>query len=224
MAKPEHRSGDPGLVTPRLPEVSRILRGEWDTIDWRVAQSGVPVIVFVVLNQFGSAHLAIGASFAASVWVILNNRDSGVIRALALMGFVVVTGSAVVGLLANSAKAFAAQNIVGDFLVASVGVGSVLIGRPLVGAVARETIPALRSLLDLQHRAFVYLTLGFVAINIFTGIVRIFLLDALSTNEYVLVSRLVGFPLTGAFFVVSYLTIKRAAVALAPGMPSEPIV
>ena len=212
MALPEEQP-EPDLASPRMPEVSHILKGDLNEIDWRVAEAGLPVLVFLVLNVIGPAQLAIGASFAASVSVFLRNRDSGVIRALAIMGFLVVTGSAIVGLAADSTKAFAAQNIVSDFLVAVVGVGSIAIGRPLVGAVARESIPALRSLLDVRHRTFIYLTLGFVALNIVTGVIRIFLLDALSTNEYVLASRAVGFPLSAAFFVASYFAVKRAAAA-----------
>ncbi len=202
--------------SPNLPEFTRILQGDFSAVDWRIFWSGLPLIVFLVLNWFWPEGLwrtqvAIVASFAASAWVFVNNRDSGVIRTLAVMGFVVVAGSTVVGLALNSAKAFVAQNIVSDFLVAAVCLGSVAIGRPLVGAVARESIPALRTLMAPRHRVFVALTLTFMALNIFTGVFRIFLLDAFEANEYLLVSRITGFPLTMGFFLACYFSIKRAA-------------
>lgn len=212
MALPEEQP-EPDLARPHIPEVSRILRGDLDAIDWRVAEAGVPVILFLILNFIAPAQVAIGASFAASAVVFLRNRDSGIIRVLAIMGFVVITGSAIVGLATESRKAFAAQNIVSDFLVATVALGSIAIGRPLVGAIARQTLPALRSLLDIRHRTFVYLTLGLVALNVFTGVVRIFMIDALSTNEYVVLSRAVGFPFSAVFAAASYFFVKRAATA-----------
>ena len=200
---------------PNLPDFRKLAQGDFSAVDWRIFWSLLPLVVFLVLNSFWPEDLwrtqvAIVASFAASTWVFAINRDSGVIRFITVLGFVVVAGSAVVGLVADSAKAFAAQNIYSDFLVAVVCLTSVVIGRPLVGAVARESIPALRTLMDPKHRLFVVLTLVFMAYNIGTGIFRIFLLGEFSANEYVLVSRVTS-PISIAFFLACYFTIKRAA-------------
>ena len=221
MALPEEHP-EPDLPGPQLPKVSRVLQGDLEAIDWRIAEAGAPVFLFLILNFIAPAQVAIGVSFAASVWVFLRNRDSGVIRVLAILGFAVITGSAIVGLATESTKAFAAQNIVSDFAVSAVGLGSIAIGRPLVGAVARQTLPALRALLDVSHPTFVYLTVGFVALNLFTGVVRIFMLDALSTNEYVVLSRLISYPLTAVFTVASFYFVRRAAAAQSPGEAAEP--
>lgn len=201
--------------TPNLPDFRKLAHGDFSAVDWRIFWSLLPLVVFLVLNSFWPEDLwrtqvAIVASFAASTWVFAINRDSGVIRFITVLGFVVVAGSAVVGLVADSAKAFAAQNIYSDFLVAAVCLASVVIGKPLVGAVARESIPALRTLMDPKHRLFVVLTLVFMAYNIGTGIFRIFLLGEFSANEYVIVSRVTS-PISIAFFLASYFTIKRAA-------------
>lgn len=204
-------------VAPNLPNFRKLMQGDFSAVDWRIFWSGLPLIVFLALNAFWPEDLwrtqvAIVASFAASTWVFATNRDSGVIRFITVLGFVVVAGSAVVGLAADSAKAFAAQNIYSDFLVAAVCLGSIAIGKPLVGAVARESIPALRPLMDPRHRLFVILTLVFMAYNIGTGIFRIFLLVEFefSANEYVIVSRVTS-PISIAFFLACYFTIKRAA-------------
>lgn len=213
-----NRPDEPPEATPdapNLPNFRKLMQGDFSAVDWRIFWSGLPLIVFLVLNSFWPEDLwrtqvAIVASFAASTWVFATNRDSGVIRFITVLGFVVVAGSAVVGLAADSAKAFAAQNIYSDFLVAAVCLASVAIGKPLVGAVARESIPALRPLMDPRHRLFVILTLVFMAYNIGTGIFRIFLLGEFSANEYVIVSRITS-PISIAFFLACYFTIKRAA-------------
>lgn len=205
------RALHPQHEEPRLPEIRRLLAGEFDTVDWRATQSLLPVIAFLVLNEVSTAHVAILGSFLASAFVFYTNRDRGVIRALAIMAFVVIAGSAATGLVANSAKAFAAQNIVSDFTIALVGIGSVVWGKPLVGAVARDTIPALRTLIEPQHRTFTYLTLCFAGIQIFTGVVRIFMLDGMGASEYTLMSRVMGLPLSIFFYALCYFAIKRVA-------------
>ena len=201
--------------TPNLPDFRKLAQGDFSAVDWRIFWSLLPLVVFLVLNSFWPEDLwrtqvAIVASFAASTWVFAINRDSGVIRFITVLGFIVVAGSAVVGLVADSAKAFAAQNIYSDFLVAAVCLASVVMGKPLVGAVARESIPALRTLMEPRHRVFVILTLVFMTYNIGTGIFRIFLLGEFSANEYVLVSRVTS-PISLAFFLACYFMIKRAA-------------
>tara|TARA_Y100000590_G_scaffold219393_1_gene248490 strand:+ start:187 stop:885 length:699 start_codon:yes stop_codon:yes gene_type:complete len=200
---------------PRLPEFRHLLQGDFSAIDWRIFWSALPLVVFLLSNSFWPEDLwrtqvAIVASFVASAWVFAKNRDSGVIRVITVLGFVVVAGSAAVGLAVNSAKAFAAQNIASDFLIAAVCIGSVVIGKPLVGAVARESIPALRPLMKPEHRVFIYLTLVFMAYNIGTGIFRIFLLGEFSANEYVIISRITS-PISLAFFLACYFTIRKAA-------------
>ena len=201
--------------TPNLPDFRKLAQGDFSAVDWRIFWSLLPLVVFLVLNSFWPEDLwrtqvAIVASFAASTWVFAINRDSGVIRFITVLGFIVVAGSAVVGLVADSAKAFAAQNIYSDFLVAAVCLASVVIGKPLVGAVARESIPALRTLMEPRHRVFVILTLVFMTYNVGTGIFRIFLLGEFSANEYVIVSRVTS-PISLAFFLACYFMIKRAA-------------
>ena len=201
--------------TPNLPDFRKLAQGDFSAVDWRIFWSLLPLVVFLVLNSFWPEDLwrtqvAIVASFAASTWVFAINRDSGVIRFITVLGFIVVAGSAVVGLVADSAKAFAAQNIYSDFLVAAVCLASVVMGKPLVGAVARESIPALRTLMEPRHRVFVILTLVFMTYNVGTGIFRIFLLGEFSANEYVIVSRVTS-PISLAFFLACYFMIKRAA-------------
>ena len=210
--------------SPNLPEFTRFLRGDFSGVDWRIFWTALPVVVFLVLNTFWPEDLwrtqvAIVGSFLSSAYVFATNRDSGVIRALVVLGFLIVAGSAAFGLAINSAKAFAAQNIFTDFIMAAISLGSVLAGKPLVGAVARQGVPALRTLMDPKHRVFVYLTLTFMAINIFTGIFRIFLLGEFNATEYVLISRATGLPFSIGFLIACYFSIKRTA-GVAVRLPS----
>lgn len=210
--------------TPNLPEFTRFLRGDFSGVDWRIFWTGLPVVVFLILNTLWPEDLwrtqvAIVGSFLASAYVFFTNQDSGVIRSLVVLGFLIVAGSAAFGLAINSAKAFAAQNIFTDFIMAGISLGSVLIGKPLVGAVARQGVPALRTLMDPKHRVFVYLTLTFMAINIVTGIFRIFLLGEFNATEYTLISRATGLPFSVGFLIACYFSIKRTA-GVAVRMPS----
>ena len=80
---------------PNLPEFTRFLHGDFSGVDWRIFWTALPVVVFLVLNTFWPEDLwqtqvAIVASFVASAWVFATNRDSGVIRALVVLGFAIV--------------------------------------------------------------------------------------------------------------------------------------
>jgi intracellular septation protein A len=184
--------------------------------DFRVFEGFLPVLVFFVANRMGPAEVAIGLSFATAVVVFARNKSSGIIRALSVLGFVIVTASAVAGIVASSDKVFVAQNIVSDFAFVIIMMGSVLIGRPLIGAIARELVPGIRPVMAVNDPAFVVLTLVNGAINLGTGVARIFMLDAMSADTYAIVSRVAFIPLNIAFFVLCYALIARRAIAIWP--------
>jgi intracellular septation protein A len=197
----------------------------WEYIrpDFRVLEGGIPALAFLVVNSFWDARAAIAISFAASIVVFVRNRSSGVIRFLSILSFGIVAGSAVVGLVLGSDRAFVAQNLISDFVIAVVMVTSVLIHRPLVGAVSRQLVPAIQPVMELDHGAFRTLTLVSAGLNIFTGVIRIFMLDALSANAYVILSRVVFIPLNIAFYVLCYVMISRVAIRIWPAdMPPPP--
>lgn len=178
-------------------------------INSAVFEGALPVLVFWLLNQVADPRIAIAASFATAVAVFIRNRDSGVIRFLSTIGFTVVAVSAVVGLIFESDKAFAAQNIVSDFLTVPLGVGTILVGRPLVGMITRELVPAIRPYMAVTHSTFVWLTLISVVINASTGVMRWYMLEALSTNDYVILSRILGIPFNIAYFGGAFLWIRH---------------
>jgi hypothetical protein len=66
----------------------------------------------------------------------------------------------------------------------------------------------------------VQLTLTSAAINLGEGVVRIFLLIALSDNAYVILSRVLFIPLSIGFYVLCYALVNREAIRIWPeGMP-----
>lgn len=190
--------------------------------DFRVLAGILPSVVFLMLNSAMSTQLAIAVSFVVSAGVFFLNPGRGVIRALTIISFTVVFASAAVGLAFDSGKAFVAQNMVGDFLIAAIFLGSVLIRRPMIGAISREMVPAIKPVMALDHAVFVKLTLINVGVNLVSGIARLFLLDALTENQYVIASRALGFPLGVAFFLYAYREITRVAIRIWPADTPPP--
>lgn len=174
-----------------------------------IAEGALPVIVFWLLNLVADPRIAIAGSFVTAVIVFIRNSDSGVIRFLSAVSFTIVAGSAVVGLVLDSDKAFAAQNIVSDFSTVPLGIGTIIAGRPLVGMITRELVPAVRPFLAENHRTFIWLTLIVVGINVVTGFIRWYMLGELSTNNYVVLSRVLGLPFNFVYFTLCYVWIRR---------------
>jgi hypothetical protein len=190
--------------------------------DLRVLAGILPSVAFLVLNSLMSTQLAIVVSFVVSAGVFFLNPGRGVIRALTVISFTVVLASAVVGLAFDSGKAFVAQNMVGDFLISAIFLGSVLMHRPMIGAIAREMVPAIKPVMALDHAVFVKLTLINVGLNLVSGFARLFLLDALTENQYVIASRVLGFPLGVGFFLYAYREITRVAIRIWPADAPPP--
>lgn len=199
----------------------RIRRGHLRP-DFRVFLGVVPPVAFLAGNYLWSTQVAITVAFVASAIVFVSNPGSGVIRALAVISFVVVAASTVAGLVSGSGKVFVAQNLIGDFLIAAIVLGSVVVHRPMIGAIAREMVPSMKPVMPIDHAVFVRLTLISVAVNLFSGVARAFLLDALSENAYVIASRALGFPLGVAFFLYAYREITRTAIAIWPADAPPP--
>ncbi|MEX2227128.1 MAG: hypothetical protein WEB52_11845 [Dehalococcoidia bacterium] len=213
----------PATNEPEFDDMSedRMRRG-YLRPDFHVFVGILPTVAFLVLNSVTSTQIAIAVSFLVSAVVVVRYPGNGVIRALTIISFTVVFVSAVVGLVFDSGKAFVAQNLIDDFLISAIFLGSVLIGRPMIGAIAREMVPAIKPVMPIDHAVFVKLTLINVGVNLVTGVGRLFLLDALTENQYVVASRALGFPLFLAFFIYAYREITRVAIRIWPADAAPP--
>ena len=181
-------------------------------VDPAVWWSILPVFVFWGTRQIASSQIAIGAGFATAVVVFYLNRKrkKGILSWIALGGLVIVSGSAIAGLVLDSEKAYLANDPVGDAITVLVALGSVLIGKPIIGLLAVEVFPRLTRYLQYGDRVFVQITLMLAAKDLTTGVARVFLLDALDTDGYLIFSRVVSWPINAVFFYLAYRMIQRA--------------
>ena len=173
--------------------------------------SVLPVAVFWIVRRIAETQIAIGMGFATSLIVFRYTRRQGVIGYLAIGGIVVVGGAALVGLVLDSDKAFLANDPVNDFIGVALFLGSVAIRRPLVGLIACEIFPKLTALVEPKHRVFYVLTVLWAVQNLGTGIIRIFLLEELSVDGYILWSRVITWPIALALFALSAYMVGRVA-------------
>ena len=169
-----------------------------------------PIAAFLLVDRLADTRWAIGAGVAAAVIVFWRTRRSGLVGYLAVGGIVIVGGAGVVGIIVDSDKAFFASDAIGDLLWTAAFLVSVLLGRPLMGLLVREIFPGVRDWVPERHRVFVALSLAWAAQNVTTAVIRIVLLDALSTQAYLLWSRVATWPLTIGLFALSYYFIARA--------------
>ena len=129
-------------------------------MNYRIMASGIPVAVFYLLTRVSDPWVAVLGGFIASAIVFYYNRKDRLIGLLAAFGFVVVFVSSVVGVVINSEKAYLAAGPVGDFLFVPLYLGSVLIGKPLIGGIARELMPKYVGHMPINAPVFMWLTLA----------------------------------------------------------------
>ena len=114
------------------------------------------------------------------------------------------------GIILDSDKAFFASDAIADFLWTGAFLGSVLIGRPLMGVFVREMFPGVKDWISERHQVFITLSLAWAVQNVVTAVIRLILLDSLSTDSYILWSRVATWPLNIGLFAISYYLVWRA--------------
>jgi len=180
-------------------------------VNLKILASGIPIAVFFALTRVAPPWVAIVGGFAASTLVFFLNRRDGLIRQLTLFAFACVGASALIGVIFGSEKAYLASGPVSDFLFVPWYLGSVFLGRPLIGAISHEILPNVATRVPLQAPLFAWLSVAWAAFDILHGSVRVYLLSNLSVGEYIVWSRLVGWPMTGALLALTAFLIWRAS-------------
>ena len=177
----------------------------------------LPALAFILADKFAATPVAIGVSFAVSAVIFVRNPGGGgVIRMLSAIGFAIVCGAAIIGLALSSGKAYVAQNLFADFAFAAIFAASVVVHRPLMGAIIREIVPALKPVMAIDYPLFTQLTVMNVVINLAQGTARIFLIHDLSASQYSIASRAISFPVSIAFYLFCYIVVQRTAIAIWP--------
>jgi hypothetical protein len=180
-------------------------------VNFRILASGIPIAVFFVLTRIAAPWLAITGGFAASTIVFSLNRRDRLIGQLTLFAFGCVGVSALVGLIWGSEKAYLASGPLSDFLFVPWYLGSVYAGRPLVGGIAQELVPAIALKVPREAPVFAWLSVAWAGFDILHGSMRVFLLSHLSVGQYIVWSRVVGWPSTGSLLALSGFLIWRAS-------------
>ena len=196
---------------PNLRNPKETLYWFWEEADFKILLPAIPMAIFVILNWQTSEWIAILGSFIATAIAFYLNKQNGVIKMLNVMGFAIVTISAVVGMLMNNAKAYVSESITTDLMHVIIFTTSIIVRKPLVGLIAREALPLVRNTLPVMHKIFVYLTATFIAINMLTAIARILLLENVSATTYVLINTPSSFIISGLYLATSGYLIVRAA-------------
>ena len=209
MHKPN--SGIPEVKFPNLRNPRETLSWFWAEADFKILLPALPAAIFVILNWQTSEWLAILGSFIAATIAFFFNRQNGVIKMLTVMGFTIITISAIVGMLLNNAKAYVSESITTDLIHVIIFTSSIIVRKPLVGLVAREALPLVRNTLPLMHRIFVLLTIAFIAINAITAISRIFMIQTFSASKYILINTPASLIVTGLYIATCGFLIVRAA-------------
>ena len=178
----------------------------------------MPVLVFYAAWKLGGLAVAIVASsavyLALAAWLARAGRETGLIAISA--AFVVI--QAVVGLASHSATIYLAQPVVLSALWGLAYIGSVAIGRPLVGVLANVWYPfppwvrAGRP----YRREFALQSLVWGAFCLARAGLRLWALLESGVGGFVVVSILTGTPVVVALVAWSIWHAKRTFSRLAP--------
>jgi intracellular septation protein A len=181
----------------------------------RIASDGLgPSLAFYV--GYKAVGLGLGVAMAVVVAVAAYVRARrqgrrGLLPWITLSG-VVIQGT--IGLLADDARGFFAPQLVTGAIWGVAFVGSVAIGRPLVGVFARELFPIPEDIRasDGFRRLTGTLSLVFGVSILLRGVLRYYQLRNGSIDGYLLVSLLTGPPIT-ILTIVWGLWFSRRALA-----------
>jgi hypothetical protein len=180
-------------------------------INPRFALVILPVVVFLLVRRVATPEIAIGAGFVTSLIVFFINRQSGRTGILAVLGMAIVGGAAIVGIVLGSEKAYLMNDPISDYLIMTIALVSIVFRRPLFSLFARELVPTVERALEPRHSVFYLTTWLLAVVNAVQGTTRVVLLQTLPVDHYLLVTKPMGWTLSFALLVVSYILIDRAA-------------
>jgi hypothetical protein len=181
----------------------------------RIASDGLgPSLAFYVGYKAVGLGLGVGLAVIVAVVAYVRARRQGRRGLLPWITLAGVVIQGIVGLLADDAKGFFAPQLVMSGIWATAFIGSVVIGRPLVGVFARELfpMPVEISSSDGFRRLTGTLSLVFGGSILIRGTVRLIQLQGGSIDGFLLVSLLTGPPVT-AITIVWGLWYSRRALA-----------
>lgn len=171
-----------------------------------------PVLAFYVGYKLAGlvVGIIVASVLAVAAWTYERRRDrSGLLAWLSLL---IVAVQAVVGLVADDARAYLAPSVLATMAWGLVFVGSAVIGRPLAGLFAGEMYPfppEVRASATFR-RVFGTVSLAWGALLLCRSGMRLLALSESGVDAFVGVSALTGIPLTMGMMTWSVWYATRA--------------
>jgi intracellular septation protein A len=159
-------------------------------------EAAMPVVAFYAGWRVWGLGAGIGLSTAASLtiaaWLVRRGRDTR----LLMLGVVAVVIQSAVALAAHSATVYLAQPVVFSFLWAIAYVGSVIVGRPLIGVFASAwyPFPSWFRATAAFRREFGLQSLVWAGFCVLRATLRLVILLHSGVGGFVVVSLLTGLP------------------------------
>ena len=173
-----------------------------------------PTIAYLVLNAIGGVRPAIAAAVVVGVAVYIIQRrlrpQITVVRWLMVFSVCFNVGFGVWGLIEGDGKVYWARDFIDNFVLGGVFLLSVIVGRPLVSALVRETFPEIRGRMPSDHRVWIQLTIVWGLYIALAGVLRWWLLDQVSANTYALIRLPLGWGMGAVLMVWTFGALSRA--------------
>lgn len=188
----------------------------------RIAADGAgPAIAFLIGYRASGLGLGIALAVAVAVAAWANARRQGRTGLLVWLTLAMVLLQGAIGLISGDAKGFFAPQLVTGAVWGIAMIGSVLIGRPLVGVFAKElfAFPEEVRRSDEFRRVNSVISLVFGVTMLGRVAIRFVQLRSGSIDGFVLVTLITGFPVTFVTIAWGLWYSKRAlgrATAIAP--------
>ena len=207
------RQQDQEPAQPELPEWAQKI-DRIPQVD-PVAILGVgPTVAYLLFNGVIGVRAAIAAAVIAGVIVYIFQRrlrpQITVVRWLMVFSVAFNVGFGIWGLIEGDGKVYWARDFIDNFVLGGVFLLSVLVGRPIVSAVVRETFPSLRDQLPADHRVWTRLTIVWGLYIALAGVLRWWILDQVSAETYALIRLPLGWGMGLVLMLWTFSDISRA--------------
>ena len=204
---------DPKPPDPELPEWARKVES-FPQVDPVAILGAAPTLSYLVFNAAIGVRAAIAAAVVVGVVVYIVQRrlrpQIQVVRWLMVFSVAFNIGFGVWGLIEADGKVYWARDFVDNFVLGGVFLLTVLIGRPIVSALVRETFPGIRERLPADHRVWLKLTIVWGLYIALAGVLRWWILEQVSADTYALIRLPLGWGLGLVLMLWTFNTISRA--------------
>ncbi len=180
-----------------------------------IAVLGVaPTLSYLIFNALAGVRGAIAAAVIVGVAVYLIQRHYRpriqVVRWLMVFSVAFNVGFGVWGLIEGDGKVYWARDFVDNFVLGGVFLITVLLGRPIVSALVRETFPSIREQMPADHRVWIRLTIVWGLYIALAGVLRWWILDQVSASTYAIIRLPLGWGLGVVLMLWTFSTMSRA--------------